>query len=63
MLAARLEPPRAGRDADGAAKRQKGAATAAGRAPTRRRLPAVASGQALQRKVMRGVFGMLKKGF
>ena len=64
LLAERLDPPPAGEKQSKPTERQKGAATAAGKgADAIGDFLQSSSGRALTREVMRGVFGMLKRGF
>ena len=64
MLAERLDPPPAGEKQSKPTERQKGAATAAGKgADAIGDFLQSSSGRALTREVVRGVFGMLKRGF
>jgi DNA double-strand break repair helicase HerA and related ATPase len=64
MLATRLDPPAPGELPTKPTERQKGAASAAGKgADAIGDFLQSSSGRALTREVVRGVFGMLKKGF
>jgi uncharacterized protein len=63
LLAARLDPPPPGEKPSKPTERQKGAASAAGKgADAIGGFLKSSSGRALTREVVRGVFGMLKKG-
>jgi uncharacterized protein len=64
MLATRLDPPAPGQTPTKPTERQKGAASAAGKgADAIGDFLKSSSGRALTREVVRGMFGMLKKGF
>jgi hypothetical protein len=64
LLAERLDPPPTGEKQPTPTERQKGAATAAGKgADAIGDFLQSSSGRALTREVVRGVFGMLKRGF
>ena len=64
LLAERLDPPPPGEKQSKPTDRQKGAATAAGEgADAIGDFLKSSSGRALTREVVRGVFGMLKRGF
>ena len=64
LLAERLDPPPPGEKQSKPTERQKGAATAAGKgADAIGDFLQSSSGRALTREVVRGVFGMLKRGF
>jgi DNA helicase HerA-like ATPase len=64
MLATRLDPPAPGETPTKPTERQKSAASAAGKgADAIGDFLQSSSGRALTREVVRGVFGMLKKGF
>jgi len=64
MLATRLDPPAPGQTPAKPTERQRGAASAAGKgADAIGDFLKSSSGRALTREVVRGMFGMLKKGF
>jgi DNA helicase HerA-like ATPase len=64
LLATRLDPPPPGEKPSKPTERQKGAASAAGKgADAIGGFLKSSSGRALTREVVRGVFGMLRKGF
>jgi hypothetical protein len=64
MLAERLDPPPSGEKPSAPSKRQKGAGDAVGKgADAIGDFLQSSSGRALTRDVVRGVFGMLKRGF
>jgi hypothetical protein len=64
MLATRLDPAAPGQTPARPTERQKGAASAAGKgADAIGDFLESSSGRALTREVVRGMFGMLKKGF
>jgi hypothetical protein len=63
MLATRLDPPSSGQPQSKPTERQKGAVEAAGKgADAIGEFLKSSSGRALTREVVRGVFGMLKRG-